>query len=139
MEISVKIDRNGNWFINNELVTHEGIAFFLTRSIHQEGTKYYLKIGNEKIAIEVEDTPYIVKEVLFKNGKFFVVLNDRSEEPLDPSTLEVGKENVLYCQIKGDRKARFSRSAYYQIAGHIRQDADGYYIIFDGKKFYIKT
>lgn len=137
--ISVKIDKNGNWFINNAPVTHERISLFLTRSVLKEGTNYYLKIANEKIPVEVEDTPYIVKQVIHENGKFFLILNDETMEPLNPSTLEVREENVLYCEVKGEVKARFSRPAYYRIAEHIRQDADGYFISLGGKKFYIKT
>jgi hypothetical protein len=139
IEISVKIDKNGNWFINNEPVKHEGIALFLTRSVVKENTGYYLKIKDEKIPIEVEDTPYIVKQVMHRNGKFFLLLNDGTTELLNPSTLEVGRENILYCKIKEDARARFSRPAYYQIAEHIRQDSEGYFIIVEGKKFYIKV
>jgi len=138
-EVFIKIDKDGNWFINNEPVKHERMALFLTRSIVKEGDAYYLKIVNEKIPVEVEDTPYIVKQVTHKNGKFHLLLNDHTTEILNPSTLEVGKENVLYCKVKGDVKARFSRPAYYQIAEHIRQDPEGYFIVVEGKKYYIKV
>jgi hypothetical protein len=138
-EIFIKMDKEGNWFINNEPVKHERMTLFLTRSIVKEGDTFYVKIVNEKIPIEVEDTPYIVKEVTHRNGRFFLLLNDETTEILNPSTLEVGKENVLYCKVKGDIKARFSRPAYYQIAEHIRQDAEGYFIIVEGKKYYIKV
>ena len=35
----------------------------------------------------------------------------RCSEPLDPATLEVGSDNVLYCRVKGGEfRARFLRS-----------------------------
>ena len=43
---------------------------------------------------------------------------------LDPATLFVGQEHVLYCRVKaGNHAARFLRPAYYQLTEHVHEDA----------------
>lgn len=131
-------DKEGNWLIDGEMVTHERLKLFLSKSLVKEDDKYYLKIGNQKVEVEVEDTPYIVKRVDYRNRKFLIHLNDETVEVLRPETLRMSKMNVLYCEVKDGIEARFSRSAYYQLAEYIGQDENGYYVTSEGKKYYIK-
>ncbi len=54
---------------------------------------------------------------------FTLRLNDESEEALDPPTLYVGQDQVLYCLVKGrEHTARFLRPAYYQLTAHVQED-----------------
>jgi hypothetical protein len=62
-------------------------------------------------------------------------------ETLDPSTLKVGKDNVLYCRIrKGIFPARFSRAAYYRLAQWIEEDAGAgsFYLTLNGNRYTIE-
>jgi hypothetical protein len=65
-------------------------------------------------------------------------LNDESEEVLDPTTLSVGPENVLYCLVKGrEHTARFSRPAYYQLTVYVQEDtATGVFLLSLGDATY---
>jgi hypothetical protein len=61
-------------------------------------------------------------------------------EALDPASLWVGEENVLYCKITDDKiPARFLRPAYYQLAEFIYEDQeqDSFYLLFRNKRHYI--
>jgi hypothetical protein len=61
-------------------------------------------------------------------------------EPLDPTSLWVGEENVIYCQVREDRlPARFLRPAYYQLAEFIHEDRtqNQFYLSFEGKRYNI--
>jgi hypothetical protein len=50
---------------------------------------------------------------------FELVLNDETREALDPSTLRVGADHVLYARVKdGRHDARFLRPAYYELMRH---------------------
>ena len=54
------------------------------------------------------------------------LLNDETREPLDPATLRVGADHVLYCRVKGGRhEARFLRPAYYELMRHAVAGPDG--------------
>ena len=56
-------------------------------------------------------------------GGFVLILNDDTREALDPSTLEVGADNVLYARVKGGtHRARFLRSAYYHLSTNFESD-----------------
>ncbi|MFC1839903.1 hypothetical protein ACFL1N_10000 [Thermodesulfobacteriota bacterium] len=104
----------------------------------------FLTLGEEKCYLEVEDTPFIVIRVEFKGKEkkdesASIFLTDDTFEKLDPNTLKVGRDNVLYCSIKGNNfTARFSRAAYYQIAAYIKEEGDKYYLPLGGEKYYLK-
>jgi hypothetical protein len=65
------------------------------------------------------------------------VLNDEEREPLDPATLEVGRDNVLYCRVKGGaQRARFLRTAYYHLSpGFEADERGGFSISVRGRRY----
>jgi hypothetical protein len=79
-----------------------------------------LEIGEDKADVVIEDTPWVVTAVDGDpQSGFAVVLNDDTREPLDPATLVVGRDDVLYCRVKGGAyEARFLRPAYYALMRH---------------------
>src|SRR5207253_6266365 len=85
-----------------------------------------LELGEDKADVVIEDTPWVVTTVEHDPARgFSVVLNDETREPLDPASLRVGAENVLYCRVKGRHEARFLRPVYYELLRHAELDADG--------------
>jgi hypothetical protein len=59
-------------------------------------------------------------------------------EVLNPATLRVGNNNVLYAKVKSGRcLARFSRPAYYQLAEYIHEDAEAgqFYLEVNGERY----
>ena len=145
--LPIRIDKDGVWYYNGTVMFREDILklFFESLKRDEEG-KYLIEFEGDKCFIEVEDTPFVVKTVGKGNREnhekefIEILLNDFTSEKLDPSTLRVGMDNVLYCDIK-DRKfeARFSRSAYYQIAEFIKydEDKDAYFVSLNGLNHYI--
>ncbi|RJP58291.1 MAG: hypothetical protein C4549_04040, partial [Deltaproteobacteria bacterium] len=90
--------------------------------------------------LDVEDTPFVVKEVGFQDV-FKIVLNDESEETLLLGTLWIGRDNVLYCKVKDKRfDARFNRPSYYELTKYIAYDEakDEYFIPVDGIRYYLE-
>jgi len=75
------------------------------------------------VTVVIDDAPYVVTRITDDpNHGFILRLNDESEELLDPTTLFIGQDNVLYCRVKGgEHTARFLRPAYYQLAAHIQE------------------
>ena len=110
--------------------------------------RYLIEFKGDRCLIEVEDTPFVVKAAGSdnredrENESIEILLSDFTSEKLDPSTLRVGMDNVLYCSIKGGKfEARFSRSGYYQIAEFIKydEDKDAYFVSINGRNYYIET
>src|SRR6202046_2264661 len=112
----ISFRRDGNWHSDDERIDNPRIALLFSQSIKRNPDgSYFLQVAEERASITVEDTPYVVRSLADDGaGAFTTILNDDTREPLDPVTLEVGPENVLYARVKGGRhRARFLRPAYY--------------------------
>ncbi len=135
----ISFRRDGNWYSDDERIDNPRIALLFSRSIRRNPDRsYYLQVAEERAPITVEDTPYVVKAI--EGGEregFKLVLNDDEREPLDPASLEVGAENVLYARVKGgEYRARFLRSAYYHLSDCIEGDERGGFRLRIGGKRY---
>jgi uncharacterized protein len=137
----ISFRRDGNWYTDNERIDNARIALLFSRSIKRNPDgSYYLQVAEERAAITIEDTPYVVKAVYEDDGGFVIVTNDNEHEPLDPATLEVGCDNVLYCRVKGGAfQARFLRSAYYHLSSNFFTDeGETFSLVVHGHRYPIK-
>jgi hypothetical protein len=144
----IRINKDGVWYYGDEeIFRKEIISLFYENLKQDQAGRYLIELNDERCYIEVEDTPYIVKSVNKSSSEggtkeiIYINISDGTIEQLDPDTLSVGKDNVLYCRIReGSRKARFSRAAYYQIAHYIENDIENsrYFISLNGQSFYIR-
>jgi uncharacterized protein len=138
------IDKEGKWFHNGAEMIHRGIVldFYKHLTVDNSGN-YIIKRGDETCYVEVEDTPFIVTRVEFEGGdgnaeRVVLSLINDTQEILEPETLIIGDGNILYCAVKqGLFRARFSRAAYYQLASHIKEEGDKYYLPLNNKKYLI--
>src|SRR5271167_1458414 len=98
----ISFRHDGNWYTDDERIENERIALLFSKSIRQDdGGNFYLQVAEERAPITVEDTPYVVKMVEEDGaGGFIITTNDEAREPLDPATLAIGEDDVLYCRVK---------------------------------------
>lgn len=138
----ISLRRDGNWYNDDERIDNPRIALLFSKSIRRgPDGNYYLQVADERAPIAVEDTPYVVKTVEDDGaGGFVLVTNDEEREPLDPSSLEVGPGNVLYCRVKGGQfRARFLRPAYYHLSDHfLADDGESFSILVGDKRYRIR-
>jgi hypothetical protein len=145
----IRIDKDGVWYYKGaEMFRKEIVNFFYQNLKRDESGQYLIELENDRCYLDVEDTPFVIRSVhralSEKDGKatLYLLLSDETVEPLNPETLRIGNDNVLYCTIKNDRfDARFSRASYYQLANDIEYDdcQDIFFIYIDGRRFYIKN
>jgi uncharacterized protein len=137
----ISFRRDGNWYTDDERIDNTRIALLFSRSVKrsQDGS-YYLQVAEERAPITVEDTPYVVKSVYEHDDGFVIVTNDDEHEPLDPETLEVRRDNVLYCRVKnGAFAARFLRTAYYHLSTNFFTDeGETFSLVVHGHRYPIK-
>lgn len=136
----ISFGKDGWWYANDERIHNRRINTLFSQHLRKTpaGT-YEIAIGWDKVAVEIEDAPYVVTRVTGDaEHRLTLRLNDESEELLDPTTLSVGQENVLYCVVKGrEHTARFSRPAYYQLAVYVQEDtATGAFLLRFGNATY---
>lgn len=136
------LDKEGRWFHEGVEITHKLTVELFNKSIEKDPEGgYRLVVGPEWSPLTVEDTPYMVREVTVDEDRAGIRLSDGTLEDLDPETLRVGNDNVLYCEVKGARfPARFTRPAYYHIMlNRLEETADGYAIRLGNKLWPIKA
>ena len=121
---------------------------FAQRIHREDDGRYYVRAGQECALVEVEDTPYMVLSVTVNMTdnevpeSYLLLLNDKTEESLDPSSLFIRQDNVMYCKVKnGCETARFLRPAYYQICEQVRdgENENDYWIPWKGRRIPITS
>lgn len=138
----IYIDKEGRWFYEGvEMVRREIVLHFYRHMEVDPKVGYIINWNGQRCYVEVEDTPFIVIRLSFEERRghgrshFVLSLNDGTREGLDPESLWVGKDNVLYCRVKnGMFPARFSRPAYYQLSEFIEEQDDSFFLPMNGKK-----
>jgi len=136
----ISFGKDGWWYANDERIQNRRINVLFSQHLHKtpEGV-YEIAIGWDKVAVVIDDAPYVVTRVTGDSSQGLLLrLNDESEEPLDPTTLSMSQENVLYCRVKGgEHPARFLRPAYYQLTDHIQEETEsGEFVLRLGDKTY---
>ena len=146
----IYVDKEGAWFHKGVPIVHQGFLqlFYQSLRLDEQG-RYIIRFRNQTCFLDVEDTPFVILRVTFEprrgvedKDRFVLHLVDGTQETLDPRTLNVGDDHVLYCQVRdGYFRARFSRPSYYQLAQHVIEDsASGrFYLSMNGKQYDINT
>jgi hypothetical protein len=124
----IKFGKDGLWYSDDEVIPNRAIRRLFSRTliVSPEG-RARLELGEDKADVIIEDTPWVVTGVEGNPTRgFTVTLNDETTEPLDPASLRVGVDNVLYCRVKsGAHEARFLRPAYYELTRHAEPGPGG--------------
>jgi uncharacterized protein len=130
---AISFGRDGRWYSDGEPINNARIALLFSRCLRQtDDGRWQIAMADERAFVTIEDTPWVVTAVEREPaGEIRLRLNDASDEPLDPATLAVGSDNVLYTRVKGGHRARFLRPAYYQLAPAI-EERDGRFVLVTG-------
>lgn len=128
-EIGLRLDREGRFWHEGELVRHPGLARALHRWLDRlDDGRFIVRLDAQRFAyVEVEDAPYIVRTIVFGDAdQVLLELSDETSEELAYDTLRVGDDHALYCEVHGRFEARFSRQAYYLLSERIVEHEHGY-------------
>ena len=124
---TIRFGRDGRWYADDEPIANQRIADLFARHIVRgDDGAWWLRIGDERAKIVVDDTPFVVTRVDGEpRSGFRITLNDGSAEPLVPRSLAFGADDVLYCDVKhSTHRARFLRAAQSELLSHVRVDGE---------------
>ena len=103
------VSKEGKWYHDGAEIIHRPIFLWMIQSLEKtEDGLFIVHLNNQKCYLEVEDTPLVVQKVdLIREGPektahIRLTLNDESQEILDPDTLRISSESVLYCTVKNE-------------------------------------
>ncbi|MFH1035777.1 MAG: hypothetical protein V1806_14810 [Pseudomonadota bacterium] len=132
----IQVNAQGELSHNGAPMIHPGILELIYESVHHEDGIYLLRVGQQSCQLEVEDTFFVVQGASLSDGQVLLALNGGASEPLDPESLWIGPQEVLYCRVKGGAfPARFLRQAYYQVAELIEEDGEGFALALGGRRY----
>ena len=139
------IDKEARWYHRGvEMIHREFIRLFYQNMELDPQNRYVINWKGERCYVEVEDTAFVVRRAVYQDGtrpqkaRITLYLSDDTREELQPDTLSVGKNNILYCRVKNRTfPARFDRAAYYQLAEYIEEKNESYHLSLNGKKYSI--
>ncbi len=142
----IYIDKEGLWHHDGvEMIRRDFIRLFYQNMEMGPQGQYIILWGGKRCYVDVEDTAFVVWNVRYqddaegRDSRVVLSLSDDSQEDLAPESLYVGEENVMYCKVKDSTfPARFNRAAYYQLATHIEEENDIFYLPLNGRKCKIK-
>jgi hypothetical protein len=142
------VDKEGQWFHHGAPIIHRELIalFYKCLSVDAKG-RYLITLKSQVCHLDVEDTPFVIRRTDFvpssspsEKDRFVLHLIDNSKEVLDPQTLSIGRDHVLYCLIReGKFRARFLRQSYYQLAEYIEQDPETtrHFLLLNGEKHFM--
>jgi hypothetical protein len=136
---TIRFGRDGEWYSDGERIANRRIADLFSRCVRRSAQGgFMLQMGDERAPLEVEDTPFVVRQIEGDRERgFTLILNDGTHEPLDPAGLRSGPDNALYCRVKsGEYEARLLRPAHYALAQSVKVGADGRFALAVGGRDY---
>ena len=111
----LRIDRDGDWYDEGVQVTHPGILANLRSNLKKDAEGYFIQT-RVRIPVKVDDAPFVLTRIERRGEALHAVLNDGSEERVDPASIRLGRGDAPYCAVKpGAFEARFSRAAAFQL------------------------
>jgi hypothetical protein len=114
-ESTISLDAEGRFFHDGERVEHPALEKALRTWVaaHPDDGRPILTNGYDWTYFEVADAPLFVDALRVEpDGRVTQILFDGAEEPLDPSTLSIGADGVVYSRARGKKlDAKFTRHA----------------------------
>ena len=132
----LRVDTLGDWYDDDVQVTHGGILANLRGNLRRDAEGYFIQT-RVRIPVVVEDVPWVVVRMERRGDALHAILNDGTEEQIDPATLRIGDGDVPYCTVKsGQFDARLSHAATFQLLALAERDAtDGDVVTLGGRAY----
>jgi len=127
-ESRIVLDELGRFWNGPVPIDHEGMAtaFASWITTHPDDGRFILTNGYDWTYFTVKDAPFLVRHVQTAENGAVLRLFDGTEEPLDPATVAVSDDGVLYVRVKGGRfEARLAPGAQKEMVDVLDEGSDG--------------
>ncbi len=141
-ESTIRVDGQGVWTHDGEVVTHERMRRALPSWVrrHPDDGRWILENGYDWTYFTVEDVPFFVASVRL-GPEITLVLDDGTEERWDPAASRIGPDGAIYTVIKralpgGPYEAKFQRHAQLALDPVLELDEAGHLVVRAGGKLH---
>lgn len=131
--IDIRIDRDGVWHHEGRAIRRHAIARVFSTILRKEAGRHYLVTPAEKLAIEVDDAPFIAvdmetagrgreRRIVFATNMGDAVLADAAH----PLSVEgTAEEPRPYVEVRDGLRALIARSVFYRLVDEADTEAGG--------------
>ena len=127
----IRFGKDGRWYSDDEWIENPRIASLFSRHLLlAEDGCWWIVMGDERAQVVIEDTPWVVTRVDgAPDAGFTIGLNDGSSEPLDPESLCLGPDHVLYGRAKDrEHRVRFLRAPQMELLAHAGEESGVFFL-----------
>jgi len=119
-EIDIRIDSSGNWFHEGQPIKRDKLVCLFATILWFENGQHFLVTPVEKLAIDVQDVPYIIHQAECVDGMWLLTTNTHEQLLVDQNhPVELRQYHgqwVPYVRVRYELWARLNRSIYYEWA-----------------------
>ena len=131
--IDIRIARDGTWYHEGRAFTRMALVRLFSTVLHREGDSYYLVTPQEKLAIDIEDAPFLAIDFVSRGAGPSLHLGFRTNTddvvfagPGHRLWIEQGKDGPRpYVHVRGGLNALIARSIYYPLV-ELATEMDGH-------------
>ena len=136
-ETTIRRDASGRWSQDGIELEHASLvrAFDSWVDVAEDG-RYCLRNAINWAYVAIDGPAFFVREARRQGTEVRLRLSGDLEEALDPSTLRIGPDGALYCDVRPARlPARFDRHAAFGLEALLGEDGQGVYLEVAGARF----
>ena len=117
----IRIDREGQWYHEGSRIARPAmVRLFASVLKRDKNGRYWLETPAEKGLIEVEDAPFVVRDMHVKNetqGQIITFTTNLDETiELGPSHALFFQEDIPYVYVRDEIPARIGRAVFFRLA-----------------------
>jgi hypothetical protein len=121
-DIDIQIKHDGTWFYMGTPIGRKPLVKLFASVLKRENDSYFLVTPVEKVAIQVEDVPFIITQWQKENGKLLLTTNTdnnlivSSENPIQIFADKKTGDYLPYALVRRNLWARLHQNVFYQLA-----------------------
>lgn len=138
-QIDIRIDADGTWYHEGREIRRQGLVKVFSSILRCDDGAYFLVTPVEKLAIQVEDVPFIGVDLHSQGaGEALNLILTTNVGDL----VEIGAEHPLnmrderpYVRVRDALEARINRATYYRLVEYGQEEAGVWTVYSNGCRF----
>lgn len=138
----IRIDKQLRWWHEGGEILHPRLLEFLQRHLRYESNSgFFLEDKEGRVAVEVEDTPFLAHAVSVDGQGLAVRLPNGETRTLDSGSLRIGENGGLYAKVLPEGyEVRLSRQAHERLLQrHLTQKNGKFFLRLEDKLLPIRA